>query len=43
MARLTVTQTRNYTGETLLDIDQILFNTTAAATATFASNQFGPG
>jgi Ca2+-binding RTX toxin-like protein len=43
MATLTVTQTRNYTGETLLDIDQILFNTTAAATATFASNQFGPG
>jgi hypothetical protein len=43
MAKLVVTQTRNYTGETLLDIQAILFDTTAAATATFATNQFGPG
>ena len=43
MAQLTVTQTQNYTGQTLLDIDEILFSTSGTATATFASNQFGPG
>jgi Ca2+-binding RTX toxin-like protein len=40
---LVVTQTHNYTGETLLDIDEILFSTSGTTTATFASNQFGPG
>ena len=46
MATLQITATHNYTGETLDPddpINQIAFATSALATATFASNQFGTG
>jgi Ca2+-binding RTX toxin-like protein len=45
MATLTITATHNYSGEFLglPNIDQLLFQTTDATIATFASNQFGGG
>ena len=43
MATLTVTQSHIYSGETLTNIDQIVFSTTGFSTATFEAFQFGPG
>ena len=43
MATLTVTATHDYSGDTLTNIDSIVFTTSSGATASFNSNQFGPG
>src|SRR3954447_6078162 len=43
MATLTVTATHDYGSDTLTNIDSIVFATSSGATATFRSNQFGPG
>jgi len=40
MATLTVTTIHDYSGDTLTGITDIVFNTSATATATFASSQF---
>lgn len=43
MATLTVTATTDYAGQTLANIDSIVFANVAAATAFFGANQFGAG
>ena len=43
MATLTISTSHDYTGESLIDIDSILYSNAGTATATFASNQYGAG
>jgi hypothetical protein len=43
MATLTVTATHDYRSDPLTNIDSIVFATSSGATATFNSDQFGPG